>query len=392
MKKIWTILMLSALICTASAKPHFSDEERQALYNTIEQASSAIKNAPFGKKTVAILPVRGVSPELSSMLVHRLKNVVTKAGFICVEGKEDPMWDEIIKEIAWDERKEDILDPATLAKFGKLKAAQILLQCRLLTIDKTKERIYAEIELHATDIVTKQHIWGDNFAHRFYFGEKLQDIVSLTNDQRLLLQKNFETAYISLNSREFAGKLANIKTVTVVPLAGDVGNYMTDLSFGILARTKMIPKNPMIPTLSLVRSTARDKKLGSDGIFYGSVRQLSRDLKEEYYSADKMYRVKNFKVEADMQLFLEDAKTGAVLWSKTMTISEIIPEKTLLSEAEIRQINDDDFKNIPNPIKGYIADNWLRILLYIAGFIVGVVILVAIFAGMKVLFSFFYIR
>ena len=393
MKKILTNLLLFALICTAAADFKVTDDEsRQALYSAIDQAAESIKAAPFGKKIVAILPVRGVSVEFSSLLVHRLKNVVTKGGFVCVEGKEDSMWDEIIKEFAWDERKDDILDPATVAKFGKLKAAQILLQCRILTIDKNKDRIFAEIELHATDIVTKQHIWGDNFTCRFYFNEQLEGIVQLNNDLRMLLKKNFESAYTSMVAPEFENKLVNIKTVTVVPLAGDVSRYMTGLAFDMLTRTKMIPKNPMIPTLSLVRSTARDKKLDSDAIFYGSVRQLSRTYKDSYNSEDKMYRVKNYTVEADVQLFLEDAKTGAVLWSKTVTFSEVFAEQTLLSDKEIREINEDNFSNILNDIKGNIADNWPRYLLYIFGVLAAIGILILLLLGLKTLISFFTIR
>ena len=393
MKKLWSIMLLLPVICTASVNFKVTDDEsRQALYNTIEQAADSIKNAPFGSKTVAILPVRGVSGEFSSMLVHRLKNVVTKAGFTCVEGKEDPMWNEIIKEFAWDERKDDILDPATVAKFGKLKAAQILLQCRVMTIDKNNERVYAEIELHATDIVTKQHIWGDSFACRFYVNKKLEGIVDLTNDQRMLLKKNFEEAYSSLVSPAFADKLEKIKSVTVIPLAGDNKQYITGLAIETLARTKMIPKNPMIPTLTLVRSTARDKKLDSDAIFYGSVRQLSRNLQESYITEDRKYRVCNYKVEVDVQLLLEDAATGNVLWGKTITFSEICPEQTMLSEEEIRKLNDEDFGNITNDIKGNIADNWAKYLLYILGAVAAIVIIVLLFWLLKFLISFFVIR
>lgn len=393
MKKVWTILLLFFLICTASANFKAADDDsRQALYNAIDQASEAIKKAPFGKKTVAILPVRGVSANFSSMLVHRLKNVVTASGFVCVEGKEDPMWDEIIKEFAWDERKDDILDPATVARFGKLKAARILLQCRIITIDKNQDRIYAEIELHATDIVTKQHIWGGNFACRFYVNKKLEGIVNLTNDQRMLLKKNFEVAHVSITSPAFTEKLKNVKSVTVVPLAGDVHQYITGLAFETITRTKMTPKNPLIPTLSLVRSTIRDKKLDSDAILYGSVRQLSRSLKDSYYTRDNLFRVDNYKVEADVQLFLEDAGTGSVLWSKTITFSEISQEQTRLTDEEVRRLQNENFNNIFSEIKGHIGNYWPQYLLYFFCAIAGIALLFGLLMLIKVIFSFFSIR
>ena len=69
-------------------------------------------------RSIAILPTQ----KEYYLLSGRLKSMLNKAGFTCIDGKDDPMLDEILKEIEWSERKSDIIDPSTAVKFGKLKA------------------------------------------------------------------------------------------------------------------------------------------------------------------------------------------------------------------------------------------------------------------------------
>ena len=125
MKKIITLMILAFAVFTAVANNgNFlaNDDARQALYGALDKAENSLRSAPFGKAPVAILPLKAGH----SVLAGRLKNMLVKCGFVCVEGKEDPMWDEILKEIEWDERKSDILDSRTIVKFGRLKSAKIL--------------------------------------------------------------------------------------------------------------------------------------------------------------------------------------------------------------------------------------------------------------------------
>lgn len=151
MKKLLAFILALGLI-PLFAQGLGDDDVREAVSEALVQAQSALKSAPFGSKTVAVLPFPG---DTSGYLTGKLKNQLTSLGFTCIEGKEDPMWDEIVKEIAWDERKDDILDADTLVKFGRLKAAQILLYDKIARIERSTERIYVELELHATDLATK---------------------------------------------------------------------------------------------------------------------------------------------------------------------------------------------------------------------------------------------
>lgn len=373
MKKLLTLLLAVAAFPLFAAG--LNDEGvRQAVYGALDQAKIALKTAPFGNKTVAILPFPG---DKSGLFTGKLKNQLTELGFTCVEGKEDPMWNEIIKEIAWDERKDDILDPATLVKFSKLKAAQILLYGKVVTIDRNDERVYVEIELHATDIATKQHIWGGTFAARIYKGRDIQGIISLDNDLRALLKKNFAAAKESLQSPECAGKLDKVQSATVIPLAGDIDEYMTGLAIEMLTATKHMPKRPTIPSLSQLRAFARSEQVPADAAFYGAVRDLRKTVPAVKAVDEKTMR-ETYTVSADIQLFLEDLKTGIILWSKTITISEDISSDRDMTRDERKAARKEKREDIGNSFEDALINNWWKYLLGIVG------IVILLFLGMFV--------
>ena len=342
------------------------DDVRQAVSEALAQAQTSLKTAPFGNKTIAILPIPG---DTSGYFTGKLKNQLTSLGFTCVEGKEDPMWDEIIKEIAWDERKDDILDSDTLVKFGKLKATQILLYGKVVTIDKNSERIYVELELHATNLTTKQHIWGGTFATRIYKGKDIQGIISLDNNLRLLLKKNFETAKESLVSPEYAGKLNDVKSIAVLPLAGDIDEYLTGLAIEMLTATRHFPKRPQIPSLSQFRVDAKADPSLADAVFYGAVRDLHKS-NAETKAVDRKTMQEVCTVNADIQMFLEDLKSGNILWSKTVTLSETVTVDRPMTEEERVQARKEHRDELGDSFMDTLVSHWPMILLGVVGFVV----------------------
>ena len=162
MKRSFIAIALAALTLSATAGEAALRDDvsiRPVMDDLMDKVASALGTSAIPKdKPVAILPLPG---DTDGMLANRLKIALTKAGLNCVEGKEDPMWDAILKEIEWDARKGDILDAATLDKFGRLKSAKTLLYgfARIWTFGGVAA--WAEAELHATSIETKQHVWGE---------------------------------------------------------------------------------------------------------------------------------------------------------------------------------------------------------------------------------------
>jgi len=122
-----TIAILAASLLAASGlavRAQQPEEVRAALRLAGADIQSALAASTLPKdKPLAILPVRGDS---NGYILGILKTAITGAGLLCVEGKGDPFFDEVLKEVAWDERKEDMLDTNTIVKFGQLKAAKLL--------------------------------------------------------------------------------------------------------------------------------------------------------------------------------------------------------------------------------------------------------------------------
>ena len=179
MKRLLHLFALTAALAaaTSTALAGFPEEVRQTLRLCTADIQSALARSGLPKDaTIALLPIKRDSEDYA---LGVLKNAATGAGFTCVEGKEDPFVQEVFKEIEWDERKDDILDPATLAKFGKLKAAKLLMYGVVREATGGNGRGYVEIEAHISSIETKQHLWGQVFARRFYTAPEVTGLVDL---------------------------------------------------------------------------------------------------------------------------------------------------------------------------------------------------------------------
>ena len=144
------------------ASESFTYEERAVLQRLAADVKVAM--AKVGLPVTLPVSTLRISGDRERYLEGLLKNSVTGAGLNYVEGRNDPMWNEIVAEIKWDDLKDDLLDEATLTKFGRLQAARLLLYGRLIVDADKKGRPRAELVLHASSTETKQHLWGDIFV------------------------------------------------------------------------------------------------------------------------------------------------------------------------------------------------------------------------------------
>lgn len=299
--------LAAGLGCCLAAHAQFTEPARQALRLAADDLRDALRQSTLPKtETLAILPVQG---DRDAYAIGLIKNAATEAGLTCVEGKEDPFWDEVVKEVEWDERKDDILDGATLAKFGRLKAAKLLLYGAVRGAGDTGNRGYAELEVHVSAIETKQHLWGKVFARRFYRPGEVTGLVDIDPDVRQILRQAFDATQTRLKSAE---KLQGIRNIAIVPLAGDLDGFVTGLAENMLSGTQFFPKHLDFLTLGEARAYLRDNPAAADAVLSGALRDLSRKKLNEYPTGT------NYEVSASVQLTIQSAKTGDVLWSDTI--------------------------------------------------------------------------
>ncbi len=311
MKKTILALVLPLLSAAALASGGSEDLMRQTVDAAFKDVQDAIAASPVpAGATVAVLPVAG---DRDRYIAGRLKNAVTAGGRKCVEDKDDPVFGEILKEIAWDERKEDILDPATVQKFGRLQAAQVLLTATVRTLESNERYSFFEFELHATEIATKRHLWGDVFEKHLYMpgledaaGESgipapLRD--ALASEMRAKIEASLKKS----------GKLSNIGKVAYLPLAGDSKGYVFSIVRDAVSSTSMSLVNLDVATRGEARMRLRDRRVAADALLSGSVRELSGSVVEDSPAG------KRFRYRAEVQLCIEGTD-GAALWSDTISI------------------------------------------------------------------------
>jgi hypothetical protein len=302
-----TIAILAASLLAASGlavRAQQPEEVRAALRLAGADIQSALAASTLPKdKPLAILPVRGDS---NGYILGILKTAITGAGLLCVEGKGDPFFDEVLKEVAWDERKEDMLDTNTIVKFGQLKAAKLLAYAFIREAWGGQGCGFVELELHVSSIETKQHLWSGNFSRRFYDPQLPIGPIDLHPEVRRILREAFQRLPAQLRA---APKLRDVHSILIVPLAGDIDRFMTGLVESSLSGTQFLPKELDVRTLGEGRALLRDDPKAADAILYGAVRDLSSRKKGEYPDRTE------YDVSAAVQMTIQASPSGDVLWS-----------------------------------------------------------------------------
>lgn len=308
-----SVFAMSAMLAL-SAFESTAYQALQAVNDDIVAALGKVK--AFDGRTVAVLPVAG---DVNNGFGNMLRISFTKAGMKCVTGKDDPVLDEIVKEITWDARKSDMLDEKTISRFGKLKSAQIIVTGRVY-VSKDDRCVFAETELHATDIETKRHLWGDRFVTRYYLpGVKtVQGLSEIPVEVRKVIQEKLTAEIV----RSIGGqkKLKGFDTVAFLPLAGDLDGYVANIIRDAVVKTALTPRNLDIRTLAEARLALNDKKFVADGLLYGALRDISLESEEKG-------RKTVSKINVEIQACIEKAGTNEQVWSDTILVSEEIEKE-----------------------------------------------------------------
>jgi hypothetical protein len=311
----------AAILFALPSRAAFDEDVRQALQAALKDASASLRAAaiPAGEP-VSALPLAG---DQDGYVEALLKSAVTDAGKTFVEGKTDPFWDEIMKEVEWGMRKGDMLDAKTIVAFGKLKAARILIYGTVREAGVANRRVFVELELHASSLATKQHLWGGVFAKRFYLpgADAPEGLLDIPAQVREPLRVDIaRKAVASLQKQE--GKLGVVRTVAFVPLAGDIDKYATFVLRDAVSQTKLNPKNLDLQTLGEARLLLRDQPQQADALLYGALRSISR--RQTGYTV----RTRSYEVQAEVQACIENAATREVLWSDTLAATTTYTEET----------------------------------------------------------------
>ncbi len=297
-----------------AADASFGEGERQAFAAVMSDVAASLRSSGIPDSSgVSVLAVAGDRDEAIAGL---LKIAVTDAGKTYVEGRDDPAWEAVAQELAWDDLKgkAGFLNPATLDKIGSLKASNVLLYGAVRACSQTENRVFVEIELHATDVKTKQHVWGGLFAKRWYVPGS--DVPKGVSELPLAIRAQLkESACAKLvASLKAQPKLAAAKSIVLVPLAGDEDRYCTYVMRDAITQTDATVKELDLASLQGARTTFRDlPATAGDAVVYGAVRQLGFVGVPGFLDLWCTYQV-----DLDFQAAVERNDTHDVLWSDTV--------------------------------------------------------------------------
>lgn len=311
---------LAALSLSAAraADAPFGDEERQAFAASMADIVASLRSSGLDGR-FSVLAVKGDHDDVVSGL---LKNAVTDSGKTYVEGREDPMWDAVIKEIAFDQNTVgpdgNILDPSTIPSIGSLQATDVLLYGAVRACSKTENRIFVELELHATEVKTKRHVWGGLFAKRWYVPGT--DVPKGISELPLAVRDQLKRVTTSnlVASLKAQPKLSAIRSIALIPLAGDDDRYCTYIARDAITQTEgLVAKELDLASLQGARAVFRDIPVSAgDAVLYGAVRQLG--WFDEPFRLFGLTLYEKFTVPTDFQAAIERNDTHDILWSDTV--------------------------------------------------------------------------
>lgn len=299
---------------------------RQALRVAVGKAGESLAAAglPADQGISIWMPQAG---QWEQVIQGELRTAVTRAGLRYVERTAEPFFDEVMRSLEQTVRKGDLLDASTKLDFGKLQNTRLLLYGVVRAAEAGPERVYAELELHLTELETMRHLWGGTFIERAYLGDRVQGRPEIDAALRTALASALAPLPEALKD---APKLSGVRKALKLPLAGDLDGYvegLVDASFSALA---ISPVRAGVATVAEARALLLDKPDLADALLTGSVRDLSRE------EIARDFRRITYRDRAEVHLAIETRDGGEILWSHVATgIEEWTWEKPwpeLLSE------------------------------------------------------------
>lgn len=352
-----------------------SDLQQQALKGALDSAGESLKKAEFQGKKVTIYPISGDEGNLSK----QLENILIGNGITCVVNRNDPDYDRLQekKHLPGNSRAAQLFEELT--RFGRAQSADIVIvgqvkDCHLIG----KNGAYAEILLQAYDLNSKKYVWGGNFVCRKYQGEEVAGLVDLDAEVKNAITSGFKEIESSLKT---SGKVNGKRKIIIIPLAGDVNNYVTDQTIQLISASGSIPVDIKFPTVDMAEAYLRDNKLSDYLVCYGSVRKLHKSTPVKFQRGNEY--IVSYTVTAEIRLFISDPLTREVLWTDRVFVNE-----TFESAAESVSAKEK-LKQIPDEIANDVADNWRGI---IWGLIITIAVLIIVVVGIKIFFSYNRIR
>lgn len=307
------VMCLMALVGNVVA---FDTDVSLALQEVIDDASAGLKKSGVSaNKTVTIFSPL-INGDQAGYAEGKLKIAINQAGLKYVEHKEDAFIEQIQKELATNERWNEmgIVDKKTLFLIGEnMKVGEYLLYGTIREPDVNDQRIYVEIELHVSSLKTAEYIWGGTFAKRvarpdYDPGEGAISIEMVDDSVRDILKNSFQGCV-----DELKGNAALVgKKIALTPIGDDLEGYVQGIAKEMISSAGLTWRNLGARSRGEAFLMVEDKPQQADAVLHGAVRNLS--IRHEKSDWDR----ETYEIYTEVQLDVQGVN-GDGLWSKVIT-------------------------------------------------------------------------
>lgn len=153
--KVWVTgmaVMVAAFASAASRAVDYAAED--AAFSTVK----ALRDSNVAAQRIAVLPLAGDRAELSTLLRSEL---VRYSDYYEFYVRNDAEWNGLLSEIEFGDRRGDVMDAATIQKFGKVKGVDAILYGAVREAS-TEENGDGRVRLNLmlADVETGQQLWA----------------------------------------------------------------------------------------------------------------------------------------------------------------------------------------------------------------------------------------
>ena len=150
-------------------------DENETLQRATDTALSKLaqelgRNPSDEVKNVAVIPLRG---DVDGYITERVRDAVTHTAYSLFTPHSDENWEKLLAEIKWGVLREDIMNPETVQKFGRIEGVDAIMYGIVWdrAINLWSVRAHVKTSLILAEVETGREIWrsgpleGEAFMH-----------------------------------------------------------------------------------------------------------------------------------------------------------------------------------------------------------------------------------
>ncbi len=171
---VWGLAVLAASVLPALARAEDSNFQEQTTRNAMDNAVSKIavdlSKTKLDIKRIAVIPLRNDTEDRYAE--QAVKQAVTRSPYQ-LYARDEAEFNELVKEIEWNVRKEDVMDPEKVKKFGKIAGVDAIMYGVVWDkgVNMWSIRGHSKLTLNVANVETGQIVWssgpveGDAYIH-----------------------------------------------------------------------------------------------------------------------------------------------------------------------------------------------------------------------------------